>query len=135
MAKKIINASDIGKTAYCPKAHYLSTKHRHGWDTQQRLNTGNYKHNQMTKRAMTKQDKRCFVASYALGENHLVTQDLRNFRDEKLLTTGWGRAFVAAYYFLSPKFIWLFGNSKAMKAFSQGFVQKFHAWFAANSNK
>lgn len=47
-------------------------------------------------------DRRCFVASWALGPDSDETVVLRAFRDDKLLTFWFGRAFVSLYYRLSP---------------------------------
>jgi hypothetical protein len=63
--KKPINASDIGKTLYCPHSHYLSKIHKVGANTQTKLAYGNKKHNQVS-RVATKQDKGSFVAGYVI---------------------------------------------------------------------
>ncbi|MEO6666279.1 MAG: fibronectin type III domain-containing protein, partial [Nitrospiria bacterium] len=45
----------------------------------------------------------CFIATAAYGTPwHPRVAALRHFRDQRLLTTGWGRAFVAAYERFSP---------------------------------
>jgi len=50
-----------------------------------------------------KGDRRCFVASAAIGSGCAPEVDLlRRFRDEALLCTGWGRAAVAVYYLVGP---------------------------------
>jgi hypothetical protein len=48
------------------------------------------------------QDKRCFVATLAFGSEAYETQALRDFRDDVLLRTRWGRALVRLYYVMSP---------------------------------
>lgn len=54
-------------------------------------------------------DSRCFVASWAMGESHSVTEELRVFRDQQLMPSKWGRAFVICYYAASP---WLIKGLK-----------------------
>ena len=130
---KMISASSIGKTVYCPHAHYLSTKHKVGVHTQSRLNYGDNKHLHVGKIA-EKQDKRCFVASYAIGENHQVTQELRDYRDAKLLTNNIGKFLVFLYYKLSPVLIRMLGNSTRVKAFAGTLVRLFHSLFVAKRN-
>ena len=48
-------------------------------------------------------DKRCFIATVAFGSSDSpYVRILRDFRDIYLLNSGYGQAFVAAYYSLSP---------------------------------
>ncbi len=54
MKNEYINASDIGKTAYCPHSHYLSTKRAAGKDTKKRLKQGTEKHEWLDKQATGK---------------------------------------------------------------------------------
>lgn len=117
MKKKVVSASDIGRVAYCPHASYLSTIHHHSNSTKKLLSYGDKQHEIATKKAI-KEDKRCFIASYALGENHGATRSLRRFRDDCLLPFVLGRCFIRAYYFLSPKIITAFGSSSLFKACS-----------------
>jgi hypothetical protein len=46
---KVVNASSIGKTAYCPHAAYLSEKYPPGKASQKRMAQGTKKHNALTK--------------------------------------------------------------------------------------
>jgi hypothetical protein len=48
-AKKIIPASAIGKTAFCPHAHYLSKKHPKNKASEKRMLRGVKKHDHLTK--------------------------------------------------------------------------------------
>lgn len=50
MRKTIVSASDIGKTTYCPHAHYLSTKFRVDKVSHKRLQQGTYKHELLNKK-------------------------------------------------------------------------------------
>lgn len=50
--------------------------------------------------------KGCYIATYCYGESHPITESLRSYRDEVLLSSSSGRVFVRLYQFLSPKVIW-----------------------------
>jgi|GEM_PF-1532986 hypothetical protein len=53
-------------------------------------------------------DKRCFVATAVYGPTAVETDQLRAFRDRRLMTWGMGRGLVAVYYLLSPLLVrWL----------------------------
>lgn len=121
---KVVSASEVGKTAYCPHAHYLSKHTKVSSKTKASFNYGDKQHKSITKLAK-EQNGPCFVASYAFGSDHYVTNDLRSFRDNNLLPTLWGRALVRIYYFISPKFIFLLGNS----AFAHRVVRSSVSWF------
>jgi hypothetical protein len=48
--------------------------------------------------------KQCYIATACYGDaDHPDVESLRRFRDEVLLRTVWGRAFVRVYYVLSPR--------------------------------
>lgn len=46
---KVVCASAVGKTAYCPHAHYLSTKYPPDKASRKRMAVGTKKHDQLTK--------------------------------------------------------------------------------------
>jgi hypothetical protein len=50
------------------------------------------------------QSKQCYIATYAFGETHPVTEDLRIFRN-KILKYQIGHTFVDYYYRLSPNLV------------------------------
>ena len=63
-----------------------------------------------------KGDRRCFVASAAIGSGCAPEVDLlRRFRDEALLCTGWGRAAVAVYYLVGPLLARLISASTVLR--------------------
>lgn len=47
-------------------------------------------------------DSRCFIATAVFGMDAPETWRLRRFRDEQLMKSGAGRAFVRIYYAISP---------------------------------
>lgn len=48
----------------------------------------------------------CYIATMAYGSyDHPQVKILRNFRDEQLIPTAIGRAFVKFYYWISPKMV------------------------------
>lgn len=63
-----------------------------------------------------KQDRRCFIACYALGDSHPITIELRNWRDDVLLMSVLGRAFTGIYYGLSPMLIYFFGSNELFRS-------------------
>lgn len=44
----------------------------------------------------------CFIATACYGKNSGEVQIFRNWRDNSLLKTRWGRSFVRTYYNVSP---------------------------------
>jgi phosphorylcholine metabolism protein LicD len=49
--------------------------------------------------------KGCYIASYCYGEDHLITDSLRSYREQKLRSTYLGRCFIHFYEFYSPKLV------------------------------
>lgn len=66
------------------------------------MRNGSAAHDNLTRDILDGSDKRCFVACYALGEDHEDTQVLRVWRDRHLSQNKAGRAFITIYYALSP---------------------------------
>lgn len=54
------------------------------------------------------ESKGCYIATYAFGENHLVTNDLRVVKKDILSKTHLGLLFIDQYYSYSPRLIQLF---------------------------
>lgn len=105
MAKKVVvNASDVGQAAYCPHALSLSRSGRPGDDESKSMQRGVDKHEAFQQRLL-EGDKRCYVASYAYGEAHPLTEHLRRWRDRYLIGWPGGRGLVRLYYFLSPMLV------------------------------
>lgn len=46
---KVVCASDVGKTAFCPHAHYLSTKFSPDKVSRKRMAVGTKKHDRLTR--------------------------------------------------------------------------------------
>jgi hypothetical protein len=49
--------------------------------------------------------KKCYIASFAFGENSLVTNDLRIFKKNVLNKSASGRLFIEKYYHFSPNLV------------------------------
>lgn len=107
--KVMVNASDVGKAAYCP--HALSLQSRPNSKPGEAARRGTQAHDGLNHYLLNGGDKRCFVATYALGEQHPTTHALRVWRDRALKPYVCGRLLVAAYYWLSPILISLAGSS------------------------
>ena len=57
----------------------------------------------------------CYIATMVYGDyNAPEVKVLRNFRDTSLKATWIGRSFISVYYWLSPKFVRIFKNNKAV---------------------
>lgn len=61
----------------------------------------------------------CFIASQVYGPDAWETNVLRQWRDEKLLPTTFGRAFVNFYYRVSPPIARLLGRSSFLEGLSR----------------
>lgn len=61
----------------------------------------------------------CFIASQVYGPDAWETNVLRQWRDEKLLPTALGRAFVNFYYKVSPPIARLLGRSRFLEGLSR----------------
>lgn len=113
MKEEIVNASDVGKAAYCPHSLSLSKRKVKSHGAAMKLqHAGTRKHDALTQTVISEnaghgQDSRCYVASYAFGADHPVTQSLRDWRDQRLLTMLGGRILVQAYYAVSPAWVCL----------------------------
>lgn len=49
--------------------------------------------------------KGCYIATHCYGENHIITNSLRQYRDHKLSQSFMGRVFIQLYYFISPSLV------------------------------
>jgi hypothetical protein len=124
-----ITASDLATHAFCRrKAYYAKNRPRLAAPDSdhmiRRKNEGLAAHSRMERQV---QDKRCFVASWACGHDHMATQQLRDFRDRTLLRSAFGRAFVRAYYAASPVLISTFGLAPGARTLARWCVIKIAA--------
>lgn len=109
-----ISVTDLSEHAFCKRKAYYNNSLSQAEKLSQnkyileKQKAGIQAHAKMekcayaNKNAQAQTDNRCFVASWACGPNHKATNILRAYRDQKLLTNTFGRAFVHIYYFLSP---------------------------------
>jgi hypothetical protein len=79
-----------------------------------------------------KKKKGCYVATAVYGSYDCPqVWTLRRYRDETLVRTWYGRAFVKLYYALSPTLVRWFGQSDRFRRMWRGrldrFVEKLHA--------
>ena len=70
----------------------------------------------------------CYIATCIYGSYDTPELwTLRRFRDDYLGTRPWGRAFIRAYYALSPKLVALFGKADWFRGFWRGKLDRFTA--------
>ena len=120
-----VSASEVGKVVWCPHAASLIARgSKQSKEAERRTASGTIGHEQLTARVIANQDRRCFVASYAIGENHPITDDLRNWRDQYLKKHLLGRVFIVVYYAISPILISYFGGNRLFKTLSANLVTK-----------
>lgn len=66
----------------------------------------------------TNKSEGCYIATMVYGDyNHPQVMVLRQYRDEYLLKSFWGRCFVKIYYYLSPKAVRILHNKKRVNVF------------------
>lgn len=56
-------------------------------------------------------DSRCFIASHVYGIHADETNELRGWRDRRLMSSLFGRGLVRTYYFMSPLLLRVAGRS------------------------
>lgn len=79
-----------------------------------------YKHNRKrvyaTSRTRRSSKSGCYIATAVYGSYDCPqVWTLRRYRDNKLSTTWYGRAFIRMYYAISPSLVRLFGSSDWFK--------------------
>lgn len=68
----------------------------------------------------------CYIATMAYGSyDHPQVRLLRNFRDEILAKSFFGRAFIKTYYFVSPKLVSLLKNHQMVNAIIRKSLNQF----------
>ena len=73
-----------------------------------------------------KSKKGCYIATAVYGSYDCPeVRVLRRYRDQKLSSTAFGRAFIRLYYATSPTLVKLFGRAKWFGAFWQKILNKF----------
>jgi hypothetical protein len=105
---RVVSASEIARLAFCERQIRLDVLRgrrtsEHQRAARQRGNAAHLSFYEESRRLAERSAKRgrCFIATLALGESP-ETLALRQFRDLYLRRTLWGRAFIGAYYRLSP---------------------------------
>ena len=121
-----VNASSIGEVEFCAQSFYLrQTGERPSLRAIEKMERGSLEH------ARVSSDRRCYIASYAFGEDHPVVENLRLFRDRVLMKTWYGRLFILFYYTLSPILIQTLGRFRLFNQLSKALVIKVAQWIGA----
>lgn len=72
------------------------------------LKVGKFKNKDIFNAALKKiysGSSKCFIATYALGEQHWATHQLRLFKNNILMRLPWGKPLVGFYYYQSEKIV------------------------------
>lgn len=100
---RVATPTDLAGMAKCEMEVYLKSIHgnRMTVGVAARAREGTLAHQEFEARG-GRPDRRCFVASWAIGPDDPVTERLREWRDAVLMPAPWGRALVRVYYAISP---------------------------------
>lgn len=125
-----VTVTELSSMGKCESMTLLKTKfEEHAHDSvKEAARRGTQEHLVFEKQG---RDSRCFVASWAVGENHWVTEELRTFRDQYLLKSLLGRNFVSAYYASSPYLIEILKHIPGTKSMSSALL----TWIATKLSK
>lgn len=106
MSKKYTSLTEIVSVCYCEQKTVFDIQFgkQKTARTKQYAIEGEKAHKAFERRGRVtgSPDSRCFIATAVYGDTANETNFLRHWRDTTLLTTGWGRVLVIAYYRLSP---------------------------------
>lgn len=121
-----VNASSVGEAQFCPQSFYLrSSDEEPNSQAKFQMKRGDLKH------ASVSQDRRCYIATYAFGDDHIITNNLRDWRDSVLLHTWYGSLLAECYYKLSPCLIKVFGKSRLFNRMARRIIKAFAKWIGA----
>lgn len=96
----LVSASDIADASYC--GYRLANKINKLPVSKESIRQSKRGIKAHDKQNRVGVDRRCYIASYAYGEDALETSQFRLFRDVVLLKIPFGPSFVRFYYLLSP---------------------------------
>jgi ssDNA-binding Zn-finger/Zn-ribbon topoisomerase 1 len=123
-----VNASSIGEAEFCPQSFYLRRSgEKPNAQAKAQMQRGNLQH------ARVSSDRRCYIATYAFGEDHPIVEGLRRWRDRVLMKSWYGRVFVSCYYTISPLLICTIGKFSAFNWISRRLIIKIAKWTGAIS--
>ena len=73
----------------------------------------------------SKSNEGCYIATMAYGDyDHPQVKTLRNYRDQYLSKSIWGRSFIRFYYFLSPKLVLCLQGHKSVNNYIRLMLDK-----------
>lgn len=90
-----------------------------------RLNSSYSQPTRVPMSSSTKKSEGCYIATMAYGDyNHPKVMVLRRYRDNVLAKSGYGRTFINAYYWLSPKLVKILSNRKRINSVIRWMLDK-----------
>lgn len=132
MTKKI-TISQVVDATYCRRKVWIESRHgvaSKPLEIQAKADRGTAIHAQhATASARTKEG--CFVASCVYGEFAPETNRLRVFRDTRLMSYAFGRAFVTFYYWFSPALVRFLDRCPAAKPMVRAVLDRFVRFLGA----
>lgn len=117
---KLTSATKLAEMGRCERKIFLEAKHgprRVNQNRESAMKRGNVVHLRAERGDYreVKGDSRCFIATCVYGQTAPETNLLRAFRDEYLMGSVLGKAFVYTYYVLSPYIVLLIERSTLLR--------------------
>lgn len=105
---RIIEVDGVkNSSSYTPRTSTPSYSSSSGYSSSStRSSTSSYHTPSSHSSSRSKSNEGCYIATMAYGDyDHPQVIILRNFRDQALSKSFWGRAFIDLYYSISPKLV------------------------------
>jgi len=122
-----VTASEIGQAAFCPESLRIITNGgKQSKSSVIAMKEGNRSHSKLNKEVSRKEKVPCYIATYAFGDKHNITEELRIWRDVRARESVVGRLFIQIYYLSSPTVIRILGSTKTFRRLTNKVIRNVH---------